>query len=87
MHARNGVLGVNRFAVEHICDALVGHELAVQWHLQFLNLAVCAENFAEMSLVYVLGELFDDNFAALGGRWRCGTARYALISRTRPATI
>jgi hypothetical protein len=70
MHARNRVFGINRFAVEHVRDALVGHELAVQRHLQFLNLAVCAENFAEMTLVDVLRELFDDNFATLWDRWR-----------------
>ena len=69
MHVRDGGFGVGRGGVEDVCNTAIGEELFVHGHFQVLDFAVAAEDLAEVSFIYVLGELFDNDLCAARDVW------------------
>lgn len=61
VHVRDGGFGRGRVAVHDVGGAAVGHELAVDGHVEVLYPAVGAEDLAQVVFVDVLGELLDDD--------------------------
>lgn len=55
--------------VDDVRIASVGKELRVEWHIEVVNGTIAAKDVAKMAWVHVLGQLFDNNLAAL--RWWC----------------
>ena len=55
MHVRDRGFGVGGGGVEDVGDAAVGHELLVHRHFQLGDVAVGAEDFAEVRRVDVFG--------------------------------
>jgi hypothetical protein len=76
VHVRNRALGVRRRGIQHVCDSAVRQELAVDRHLEVLDVAVAAEDFAQVGFVDVFCEFFYDDFGAawlaVGARWAGG---------------
>lgn len=64
VHVRYRALCVRWGCIEHVRDSAVRQELPVDRHLQVLDVAVAAEDLAEMCFVDVLCELFYDDFGA-----------------------
>lgn len=71
VHVCNRILGVRGCGVQHIGNASIRQELFVDGHLEVLNLAVVAEDLAQVALVDVLGEFLDHDLCAA---WAVGAA-------------
>ena len=71
MHVCNRILGVRGCGVQHIGNPSIRQELFVDGHLEVLNLAVVAEDLAQVALVDVLGEFLDHDLCAA---WAVGAA-------------
>lgn len=64
VHVRYGALGVRGRGVQHVRDPAVRQKLPVDGHLEVLDVAVAAEDFAQVRFVHVLGELLDHDLRA-----------------------
>jgi len=71
MHVCDRVLGMVGCGVQHIRDPSIRQELLVDGHLKVLDLAIIAEDLAQVALVDIFGELLDDY---LGTAWSVGAA-------------
>lgn len=83
VHVRYRTLGICWSGIQHIRDSAVRQELPVDRHLQVLDVAIAAENLAQVRLVDVLCEFFYNDFGAARLAVRAGWARG---SRARVAT-
>ena len=83
VHVGYRVLCICRRGIQHVGDAAVRQKLAVDGHLQVLDVAVAAEDLAQVRLVDVFCEFFNDDFGAarlaVGAGWARGSrARVAV---------
>ena len=69
VHVRDGALGVRGRGVQHVGDAAVRQELPVDRHLEVLDVAVAAEDLAQVRLVDVFRQLFYHDLRAAWLRW------------------
>lgn len=69
MHVRYRTLCIFCVGIKDVGDTFVHQKLLVHWHLQFLDFAVRAEDFAQVPFVDILCELFDDDLSRLWNRW------------------
>lgn len=65
MHMCNRALCIFCVGVEDIGYAFVHQKLLVHRHLQILDFAIRAEDLAQVALVHILCELFDDDLGRL----------------------
>lgn len=76
MHVRDSTLGICGRGIQHVGDSAVRQELAVDRHFEVLDVAVAAEDFAQVGFVDVFGEFFDHDFGAawlaVGAGWAGG---------------
>lgn len=71
MHVADSAFCKLRLRVQNIGNATIRHEVFVHRHLQFLDFAIVAEDFAQMCFFDILREFLDDNLcAAWEGWWR-----------------
>jgi len=61
----NGGFCVDFVGVEDVCCSAVMSKVSVHWHIQISDLAIVAEDLAEMLLVDVLGEFLNDDLSRL----------------------
>ena len=77
VHVRNRTLCIRRGGIQHVRDPAVRQELAVDRHLEVLDVAIAAEDLAQVRLVDVLCEFFYDDFGAarlaVGAGWAGGS--------------
>jgi len=66
VHVCDCALGRSRVLEQNVGRAAVRHELPVHGHVDVSNATVGAEDFAQVCLVDVFGEFFDDDFGAAG---------------------
>jgi len=66
VHVRDSTLGVRGRGIQHVGDSTVRQELPVDRHFEVLDVAVAAEDLAQVCFVDVLGEFFDHD---LGAAW------------------
>ena len=75
VHVCDRALGVRRGGIQHVCYTTIRQELPVDRHFQVLDVAVAAEDLAQVCFVDVFRELFNDDFrAAWLGAVRAGWA-------------
>jgi hypothetical protein len=76
VHVRDRALGVRWRRIQHVGDSAIRQKLPVDRHLEVLDVAVAAEDLAEVGFVDVFGEFFYDDFGtawlAVGARWAGG---------------
>lgn len=82
VHVRYRALGVRWRGIQHVGDSAVRQELPVDRHLEVLDVAVAAEDLAQVRLVDVFCEFFYDDLAAA---WLAVGAGWARGSRARVA--
>jgi len=82
VHVRDRALGIRWRGIQHVGDPAVRQELPVDRHLEVLDVAVAAEDLAQVRLVDVLCEFFYDDF---GATWLAVGAGGAGGSRARVA--
>ena len=82
MHVRDRALGVRRRRIQHVRDSAVRQKLPVDRHFEVLDVAVAAEDLAQVGFVDVFGEFFDHDF---GAAWLAVGARWAGGARARGA--
>jgi hypothetical protein len=82
VHVRDRTLGIRWRGIQHVGDSAVRQELPVDRHLEVLDVAVAAEDLAEVCFVDVFGEFFYDDF---GAAWLAVGARWAGGARARVA--
>jgi hypothetical protein len=76
VHVCDRALGVRGRGIQHIRYPAVRQELPVDRHFQVFNIAVAAEDLAQVCFVDVFRELFNDDFgaawlSAVRAGWAC----------------
>jgi hypothetical protein len=76
VHVRDRALGIRGRGIQHVRYPAVGEELAVDRHFQVFDVAVGAEDLAQVCFVDVFCEFFDHDLCAawlaVGACWADG---------------